>query len=375
MRRFLTGLFTVLLSLVVIVAGAFWLAKMEKTESVTEETVQPSSAAAVQTEPAPAVPETFPAEQALPTEPEQMGYQTVPQYFQTDYPYIQYGNGTIATSGCSMTCLAMMATYLTGQEYTPDQLAYHFGSYGKNNIERLEYGNAQMQLPNERTENVQEVLQALKTGKVAIAMMDDESVFTDTQHFIVLAGMTEDGKILVNDPFQPNYTASVYLENSFAQGFGEHDILRGFSGAWIYDKAAMGPEPFLYDAEKPRQQANRYAGFELTDEDTYTLACFAWAVARNETEQVQRAVLEVILNRVVSEDFPNTVHDVIWGSELYSFVEKMEAAEPDFPQYRAVDAAMYGPYVLPENVYYFSQWETQGQVWGELGSFVFLYSR
>ena len=232
-----------------------------------------------------------------------------------------------------------------------------------------------MRLPCEKNEDVQDVLRALNEGKVAIAMMDSESIFTTTQHFIVLAGMTEEGKILVNDPFEPNYTASVYMENAYANGFPDYDIMRGFSGAWIYDKSAMPEEPFLYDAEKPEQQENRYTGYDLTEEDIYTLACLAWAAAREEPEEAQQAVLEVVLNRVVSGDFPNTVRDVINKGELYSLTAQMARAEPDFPQYIAVTSAMYGPYVLPDNVYYFSQWDTSGEVWGQLGSYTFLYSK
>ena len=79
----------------------------------------------------PTVPETLPAETAAQTEPpetqpENVSVDTVPRYYQTDYPYIKFGNGTIATSGCSGTCLAMVATYMTDTVYTPDQMAYHF---------------------------------------------------------------------------------------------------------------------------------------------------------------------------------------------------------------------------------------------------------
>lgn len=46
----------------------------------------------------------------------------VPLYFQTDYPDTRYGHGTVATSGCGITSLAMVATYLTGHDYYPDEL-------------------------------------------------------------------------------------------------------------------------------------------------------------------------------------------------------------------------------------------------------------
>ncbi len=370
MGRFFVGLVTTILTLSLLVGGAWLLADREPEETLPPETQPPTIAATTAETTLP--PETQAAQAA--TEPKDTIH-AVPRYYQTDYPHDKFGNGTIATSGCSMTCLAMVSTYLTDQEYMPDELAYHFGSYGKNNIERLIYGNEQMQLPNTRTENVQEVLQALKEGKVVIAMMDDESVFTTTQHFITLAGMTADGKVLVNDPLGKTHDQDVYMTKGYAEGFGTHDIMRGFSGAWIYDKAAMPEEPFLFDAQKPQQEENRYDGYTLTDEDVYTLASFAWVVARKEPEQVQQAVLEVILNRVVSEDYPNTVWDVLKKGEFYDETEKMASARVDFPQYRSVYAAMYGPYVLPKDVYHFSEWETLGQAWGELGKYTFFYSR
>lgn len=377
MRKNSQILVTILIVWILVVGAVFLMAKLEPEETAAPLETVPAETTAVTTVPAettavPTQPQTQPGQFQ---EPQRKAYETVPLYFQTDYPHIKFGNGTIATSGCSMTCLAMVATYLTDTEYTPLQLAFHFGSFGKNNIQRLEHGNAQMQLPNVRTDNVQEVLKALREGKVVIAMMDDESIFTTEQHFIVLAGMTDGGKILVNDPLEPNYTADVYMENAYKTGFGDYDIMRGFSGAWIYDKAAMPEEPFLFDASMPEQQENRYEGYILTDEENYILASFLWAECRNETEQVQQAVAEVILNRVLSPDFPNTVRDVIYRGEYAGRAEQMKKARVDFPQYRAVTAAMYGPYVLPENVYYFSEWEKNGEVWGQLGKYTFLHTK
>ena len=64
----------------------------------------------------------------------------IPLYHQTDYPDIRYGAGSIATSGCSVTSLAMVATYLTGHTYMPDELADYFSDYNSiNHIDKLEY--------------------------------------------------------------------------------------------------------------------------------------------------------------------------------------------------------------------------------------------
>ena len=318
--------------------------------------------------------EILPPETILPEEEEKVRIDAVPQYYQTDYPYIRFGNGTIATSGCSMTCLAMVATYLTDQEYTPVQMAYHFGDFGKNNMERLDYGIEQMQLSCRRTDNIQEVVQALKDGQVSIAMMDEESVFTTQQHFVVFSGMNEAGKYVVKDPMETNYTAAEpHVQEAYKNGFEYHHLCQGFSGAWIFHKQS---DPYLFDASIPEQQANRYEGYMLTEEDIYTMACFVHAEAAGEPVEVQQAVAEVVLNRVVSPDYPNTVRDVIYQTEFYRAVEVMkQMEEPNQEAYIAVDAAMYGPYILPEDVCFHSLWEQGKEQWGKLGSFTFAKRR
>lgn len=380
MKRLLWGLITAVATLAVLLGAALLLGnKKEQEVSQPPETTAAVTEAveltiATEAETLPTV-ETEAAAETLPVEAS--AHDTVPKYYQTDYPYIKFGNGTMATSGCSVTCLAMVATYLTDQEYTPPQMAYHFGHYGKTNIERLDYGISQMQLPYQRTENIQEVLTALRSGKVAILMMDDESVFTNEQHFIVAAGMTNDGKFIVNDPLETNYTKSdLHVRNSYDSGFADYYLIQGFSGGWIFDKADMGENFFRFDASMPEQQENRYDGYQLTDDDIYTLACFVWAEARDEAPMVQQAVAEVVLNRVVSDKYPNTVQEMVRKTEFYRSLDAMTRLdEPELDQYIAVDAAMYGPYVLPEDICFYSVWETGEGLWGTLGSYTFYKER
>ena len=66
-----------------------------------------------------------------------------------------------------------------------------------------------MQLPWEKMENFHKAIEALREGKVVIALMEGQSLFTDGQHFIVLTGYNENGLIMVNDPFAPNYIVVV----------------------------------------------------------------------------------------------------------------------------------------------------------------------
>lgn len=379
MRRLLLGLLIGILTLGLLLGGSMLLAKGEKKEAVPEQTT-PAAEQTVPLEimeeiaPPETQPETFPIQETLPGT---VAVNAVPLYYQTDYPYIKFGNGTMATSGCSVTCLAMIATYLTDVEYTPPQMAHHFGSYGKTNIERLDYGIAQMQLPYQRTENIQDIFQALRSGKVAIVMMDEESVFTNEQHFIVLAGMNEAGKFVVHDPMETHYTkADVAVKYAYDNGFENYHLSQGFSGGWIFDKAAMPEDPFLFDASMPEVKANRYEGYTLPDEDIYTLACFVWAEAGEEPLEVQQAVAEVVLNRLISDKYPNTIREIIYHSELSRAANAMSRwKEENFDPYIAVDAAMYGPYVLPEDICFYSAWETGKDPWGKLGSYTFFKTR
>ena len=171
MKRFVLGVLIIIMTLSAILAAGLLLARQEKQALPTE--ILP--VVTEQTVPITTTPETEPVPETIVPVVEKVTIDAVPRYYQTDYPHINFGNGTIATSGCSMTCLAMVATYLTDQEYTPPQMAYHFESSGINHVERLESGIAQMQLPCKRARDIQEVLQALRDGKGAIAMMNEQS--------------------------------------------------------------------------------------------------------------------------------------------------------------------------------------------------------
>jgi len=362
---------------IIILAAVFFAESKLPAVVVVSETQPAAVPETVETVPetteAPTLPpETLPPETLPPeTVPETILYDYVPLYFQTDYPDVPFGKGTIATSGCSITCLAMVATYLTNQEYSPPQLAHHFGSYGETNIDRLNYGIEQMQLPCEYTYDVDATLQAVREGKVAIALMGETSIFTTSQHFIAITGMGEYGKYLVNDPMEANYTGSRHMKESFATGFSHIDLRAGFSGAWIFDKAAMPAElPDLEALPKPR--TSRYEGYVLTDADIYTLACFSWAEAREEEPAVKQAVVEVVLNRVLSAEYPGTVQEVLANTELSRVLEVMSwVEEPGLEHYLAVDAAMYGPYILPEDICFYSRQDQGTDPWGTLGSYTF----
>ena len=367
-KRMISLLLALLVAMTVMSSSVVFAEELEvsATETLPVETTSPEKAnVAEQTAEVTVIPSLEDlAEEAA-------GYKTVPLYFQTDYPNNMYGSGTIANNGCSVTALAMVATYLTDHEYLPDELARYFGGVAENNIERLENGANAMQLPWEKMENFHRTMEALREGKIVIALMDSLSLFTDNQHFIVLTGFNEDGLIMVNDPYEPNYK-KWDMKRAFREGFREGDICYGFSGAWAFDKDAMPEEPFLYYEEDLRGEP-RYPDIQLTYEERQLLARVVWVEAQGECAEGQQAVAEVVLNRMASSDFGNTLKGVIYGEGQFRSVPYLDTAEPHQAQYDAIEKAIYGPYILPENVVHFATYPTSSKIWGKIGGHIFCY--
>ena len=296
----------------------------------------------------------------------------VPLYYQTDYPNVRYGQGSIATSGCSVTSLAMVASYLTRHTYMPDELADFFSAYNsENHMEKLEYMSDQLQLPWEKAENFHEMLKALQQGKIVIALMEEGSPFTEGQHFIVLTGINAKGKIMVNDPNADNYE-HWDLKKGFSSGFEDEEILKGYSGGWVYDPKAMPASPFIYVEDKVVVEC-RYPGVELTLEEQNLLAKMIWVEARGESFEGQQAIAEIVLNRLVSRDFQDSVKGVVYADNQFRSTKFLEDAEPSSIQYEALERALEGPYVLPIEVVHFATYPVNKNVWGTIGGHTFCY--
>ena len=294
-----------------------------------------------------------------------------PLYSQLDYPNQRYGSGTVATSGCGITSLAMVASYLTGHTYYPDELADYFGSYGENNVQRFEYGAQQLKLPIHKADTVRDIFAAMKNGDVCVLLMNHLSLFTDTQHFIVLTGINEEtGKIMVYDSYPPNYE-KWDLKRGFVEGFEEKDLMLGYNGGWIFSVRGMPEVPFIYTEEKP--EADPRYGVELTWEEQQLLAKLIWLEARGESQEGQQAVAEVVLNRLVSGRFGDTLEQVIYGEGQFRTTPFLDEAEAWQAQYEAIDAALDGPSILPMDVMYFATYAENDQVWGQIGGHIFCY--
>ena len=298
-------------------------------------------------------------------------WKEMPTYYQNDYPNDRFGVGTVASSGCVVTSLAMVASYMTKHEYLPNELADWAGGYGENNMERLEYASDLLQLPYRKARNIHDVLDEVRNGNLAILLMNKKSIFTSSQHFIVLTGVTKDGRFMVKDSYEPNYE-NRELKNGFEVGFTESELIKGYDGGWIYEYTAMPEDPFIYVEDKPYVEP-RYPEIDLTWEEQQLLAKVIWVEARGESAKGQQAVAEIVFNRMASEDYPNSLREVIYADNQFRSVEFLEDATPWQAQYDAIDNALEGPYVLPMDVYHFATSPVNDNIWGEIGGHIFCY--
>lgn len=359
----------------------------DTVQSVTEsavitevsETTLPLETESLETEPPETVPPetvpsvTMPAEtEPMETVPTKKTIDTVPQYFQNDYPEEPYWNDTVANSGSSMTALAMVATYMTDHEYRPDQMADQLAHFLGGNYQRLEYGSELLQLSFRRAQNIHETLQAVREGSVAIIMYHPNNQFTWKEHYIVLTGVTESGKYTVLDTDSTHYEKG-WLQQFYENGFGEKDLLRAYSCGWIYDKSAMPETPYIYLPESPAAES-RYPGLELTQYDKELLAKLICMEAGSEPFEGQQAVAEVVLNRLYSGRFQRTVYNIIHAADQFPSAPYLYKGKPNYSQYKAIEQAINGPYVLPQDVYFFAKFKMNDNLWGQIGSHYFCYS-
>lgn len=297
-----------------------------------------------------------------------------PDYTVEDYADVLYGSGTIKNNGCSVCCMAVVATYLTGHQYYPDELARWFGSKAENNVDRIRYMANALKLPMTVAENYDFVKAALREGKIVIQLMNGKSLFTNTQHFILLKGFNSQGKIMVYDPSKTN-RANWLLSPRFQDGFGTDEICWGYDGAFIFDPGAMPETPFIYE-EQPRPYVEpRYGNLTLTDEETNLLARLIYVEARGESEDGQQAIAEVVLNRYTSGLFGSSLSAMIYDESQFVPRKLIVNAKPGQAQYEAIDRALYGPYVLPRAVMFYGRVCTTDSVWGSIGAHIFCYPR
>lgn len=119
-----------------------------------------------------------------------------------------YAGSTIGVAGCGPTTMAMVVSTLTDKTVNPEEMAFWAelnghacngnGSY--HSIVPAIAEQYSLNVKRAGASNGQEIVDALASGKLVVAIMGPGN-FTDSGHFLLLRGVTKEGKILVADSY------------------------------------------------------------------------------------------------------------------------------------------------------------------------------
>lgn len=123
-------------------------------------------------------------------------------------------------------------------------------------------------------------------------------------------------------------------------------------------------------------RTERYAGIEITPWIMELMARLAWREARGEGILGMRLVLEVVLNRVLSPHFPNTVYEVLYQPGQfapYGGALELEDITPTEAQYEAVALVLSETPMTDEDVVFFATTPLYGEIWMHVGGHYFTH--
>ncbi len=161
---------------------------------------------------------------------------SVPQLYQTDPAWAgePYAGSTVEEAGCGPTCLAMVYVCLTGKaDFDPASLCAFseregYVSGGETSWLLMSEGARRLGLASEEVPaDAAQVAAALEAGKPVICSVAPGD-FTTTGHFIVLAGLNADGRLIVHDPNSAERTA---------QTWDMQTVLNQCRGIWAFSAA------------------------------------------------------------------------------------------------------------------------------------------
>lgn len=132
----------------------------------------------------------------------------IPLYLQQDYPNSKYGAFPLASWGCGITTLAMVASYMTDTYLTPPVLAKRYGSYcHRSGTDAM----LMLDAPPELGYFVKSIQydwrildEAMRNGHIVISLQH-KGYFTRGGHYLALRSINEDGTISIRDSNLYNY--------------------------------------------------------------------------------------------------------------------------------------------------------------------------
>ncbi len=141
------------------------------------------------------------------------------------------------------------------------------------------------------------------------------------------------------------------------------------------NKEAAQTEVFEPAAETAAVPVNRW-NISLTKEEIDLLAKIVWLESRGEPEVGQEAVVEVVLNRIASDKYPNTLYDVLSQKNPVQFSswKSRESAAPTEKEYQSIQNVLNGnTNILRDDTLYFSTEPLTSRLDVRIGGHSFCY--
>lgn len=136
----------------------------------------------------------------------------------------------------------------------------------------------------------------------------------------------------------------------------------------------VADEPFDTASESKTETiyANPYANLitMLTDKEIELLKSITWAEANNQSLDGQRAVMEVVFNRMLCGDYPNTVYEVLSQRGQFATWKYVNKVEPTEIQADALQLVLEEPSVLETEL---KKWQAKGVLPKSLKATDFVY--
>ena len=123
--------------------------------------------------------------------------------FEGSYANNAYWGGTIHHEGCGPTAVAILASGLTGYNYSPGDIATQMGGEnGKTSYETLKTEMDSLGMTSEVVHNpsAQTIQDNLRNGKVMLVSVNSNTMFTDNSHIMAIVDINTDGQVYICNP-------------------------------------------------------------------------------------------------------------------------------------------------------------------------------
>lgn len=128
-------------------------------------------------------------------------------------------------------------------------------------------------------------------------------------------------------------------------------------------------EPVTEEVTEPSEETKNY-----TDDDLFYLAAAVCREAGGESEEIQLLVANVIMNRVNSSLYPNTIYEVLTQYKQYGTMWKYGISFPDWADQKVKDQCysvakriLEGERYCPENVLFQAEFEQGSGIFKQFG--------